>query len=230
VIAGVVAAILVAVAAVFGVGVSSANPKLADVGAWRWTKARGKIVHVNGLSGEVDGYLNKKSATQLHVLQDGSNVLLIDDGSGYVSRIEPSRLSVAHTRDFGTAGLQLVVSGAAGYAVDPAGKVQQIDPTADVDLAYPKQQYQNAATSGTGSSRQRATATSTTRWWPHQTGAASRRLRSTNAPTEIGDLSCTTSRRSNRSSLRHSSPSASRCWPRTSSASSAASTKPSSWP
>ena len=128
VIAGVVAAILVAVAAVFGVGVSSANPKLADVGAWLWTQARGKIVHVNGLSGEVDGYLNKKSATRLRVVQDGSNVLLVDDGSGYVSRIEPSQLSVAQTRDFGTAGLQLVVSGAAGYAVDPAGKVQQIDP------------------------------------------------------------------------------------------------------
>ncbi|MEV6153748.1 hypothetical protein AB0L53_25725 [Nonomuraea sp. NPDC052129] len=128
VIAGAVAVILVALAAVFGVGVSSATPKLADVGAWLWTQARGKIVHVNGLSGEVDGYLDKKSAKRLRVVQDGSNVLLVDDGSGYVSRIEPGQLSVAQTRNFGTAGLQIVVSGAAGYAVDPEGKVQQIDP------------------------------------------------------------------------------------------------------
>jgi hypothetical protein len=128
VIAGLATAVLIAGAAVFGVGVSSANPKLADVGAWLWTEARGKIVHVNGLSGEVDGYLNDKSARQLRVVQDGTNVLLVDDGTGNVSRIEPSQLSVSQTHDFGAAGLQLVVSGTAGYAVDPTGKVQQVDP------------------------------------------------------------------------------------------------------
>lgn len=128
-IAGAVAVVLVAVAAWFGVGVSSANPKLADVGAWLWTKARGKIVHVNGLSGEVDGYLNDKAGRQLRVVQDGGDVLLVDDRTGNVSRVEPSQLSVAQTRDFGAAGLQLAMSGATGYAVDPAaGKIQQIDP------------------------------------------------------------------------------------------------------
>nr|WP_146178009.1 hypothetical protein [Nonomuraea fuscirosea] len=128
-IAAAVAAILVAVAAWLGVGVSSANPKLADVGAWLWTKARGKIVHVNGLSGEVDGYLNDKAGRQLRVVQDGGDVLLVDDTTGYVSRVEPSQLSVAETRDFGAAGLQLAVSGGTGYAVDPAsGKIQQINP------------------------------------------------------------------------------------------------------
>ncbi|MEV4089889.1 hypothetical protein AB0J43_57445, partial [Nonomuraea fuscirosea] len=128
-IAAAVAAILVAVAAWLGVGVSSANPKLADVGAWLWTKARGKIVHVNGLSGEVDGYLNDKAGRQLRVVQDGGDVLLVDDTTGYVSRVEPSQLSVAETRDFGAAGLQLAVSGGTAYAVDPAsGKIQQINP------------------------------------------------------------------------------------------------------
>ncbi|MFI6595571.1 fibronectin type III domain-containing protein [Nonomuraea sp. NPDC050536] len=128
VIAGTAAAVLVVAAAVFGVGVSSANPKLADVGAWLWTKVKGKVVHVNGLSGEVDGYLDAKAGKQLRVVQDGSNVLLVDDRTGYVSRIEPSQLNVAQTRDFGAAGLQLVVSGPTAYAVDPAGKVQWIDP------------------------------------------------------------------------------------------------------
>ncbi|KAB8192401.1 hypothetical protein FH608_027515 [Nonomuraea phyllanthi] len=129
VIAGAVATILVAAAAWFGVGVSSASPKLADVGAWLWTTARGKIVHVNGLSGEVDGYLNDKAGRQLRVVQDGGNVLLVDDSTGYVSRVEPSQLTVSQTRDLGAAGLQLAVSGRTAYAVDPAsGKVQQIDP------------------------------------------------------------------------------------------------------
>ncbi|TYB68859.1 hypothetical protein FXF51_10155 [Nonomuraea sp. PA05] len=129
VIAGVAAVILVAAAAWFGVGVSSANPKLADVGAWLWTKARGKIVHVNGLSGEVDGYLDDKAGRQLRVVQDGGNVLLVDDRTGYVSRVEPSQLTVTETRDFGAAGMQLAMAGDTAYAVDPAaGKVQQIDP------------------------------------------------------------------------------------------------------
>ncbi|MGR6916525.1 fibronectin type III domain-containing protein [[Actinomadura] parvosata] len=129
VIAGAAAVVLVAAAAWFGVGVSSANPKLADVGAWLWTKARGKIVHVNGLSGEVDGYLDDKAGRQLRVVQDGGDVLLVDDRTGYVSRVEPSQLSVTGTRDFGAAGTQLAMSGGTAYAVDPAaGKVQQIDP------------------------------------------------------------------------------------------------------
>ncbi|MGN9788913.1 hypothetical protein ACTMTF_46495 [Nonomuraea sp. ZG12] len=127
-IAGVAAVVLVGAAAFFGVGVSSANPKLADVGAWLWTTARGKVVHVNGLSGEVDGYLDDKAGKQLRVVQDGSHVLLVDERTGNVSRIEPSQLTVTQTRDFGAAGVQLVLSGSTGYAVDPAGKVQQIDP------------------------------------------------------------------------------------------------------
>ncbi|MGN9842413.1 fibronectin type III domain-containing protein [Nonomuraea sp. H19] len=129
VIAGAAATILVAAAAWFGVGVSSASPKLADVGAWLWTTAKGRIVHVNGLSGEVDGYLDDKAGRQLRVVQDGGNVLLVDDRTGFVSRVEPSQLTVAQTRDFGAAGLQLAVSGTAGYAVNPAaGTIQQIDP------------------------------------------------------------------------------------------------------
>ncbi|MFI7614663.1 hypothetical protein ACIBP6_25900 [Nonomuraea terrae] len=129
VIAGAAAVVLVAVAVWFGVGVSSANPRLADVGAWLWTSARGKLVHVNGLSGEVDGYLDHKSGAKLRVVQDGGHVLLVDDATGFVSRIEPGQLSVAQTRDFGAAGLQIAMSGAGAYAVDPAaGRVQQIDP------------------------------------------------------------------------------------------------------
>ncbi|MEV0613030.1 fibronectin type III domain-containing protein [Nonomuraea sp. NPDC050404] len=137
-VAGATAVVLVAAAAWLGVGVSSANPKLADVGAWLWTKARGKVVHVNGLSGEVDGYLDDKAGRRLRVVQDGGNVLLVDDRTGYVSRVEPSQLKVAQTRDFGAAGLQLAVSGNIGYAVDPAsGKIQQIDPATLNTLGTP---------------------------------------------------------------------------------------------
>ncbi|MFI7421350.1 fibronectin type III domain-containing protein [Nonomuraea sp. NPDC049684] len=127
--AGGAAVLLVAAAAWFGVGVSSANPELADVGAWLWTKAKGRVVHVNGLSGEVDGYLDDKAGKQLRVVQDGANVLLVDDRTGFVSRVEPSQLTVTQTRDLGAAGTQLAVSGGTAYAVDPAaGRVQRIDP------------------------------------------------------------------------------------------------------
>ncbi|WP_157549023.1 fibronectin type III domain-containing protein [Nonomuraea candida] len=137
-IAGAAAVLLVAAAAWLGVGVSSANPKLADVGAWLWTAARGRIVHVNGLSGEVDGYLDDKAGRRLRVVQDGGNVLLVDDRTGNVSRVEPSRLEVDQTRDFGAAGVQLAVSGNMAYAIDPAaGKIQQIDPATLNTLGNP---------------------------------------------------------------------------------------------
>ncbi|MFD1934180.1 hypothetical protein ACFSKW_22180 [Nonomuraea mangrovi] len=127
-VAGGVVAILAVAAAVFGVGVSSANPKLADVGAWLWSKAKGRVVHVNGLSGEVDGYLDDKPGKSMKVVQDGTNVLLVDSRTGFVGRIEPSQLTVSQTKNFGAAGLQLVVSGSDAYAVDPRGRVQRIDP------------------------------------------------------------------------------------------------------
>ncbi|MBB5131179.1 hypothetical protein HNP84_000885 [Thermocatellispora tengchongensis] len=129
-IATAVVGALVAVAAVFGVGISSANPALADVGAWLWSTGRGSVVHANGLSGEVDGRIDVrgKAGTSLKVVQDGATVLLVDERTGVVSRIEPSRLEVTQTRDFATAGLQFVVSGKVAYAVDPEGTVQRIDP------------------------------------------------------------------------------------------------------
>ncbi|MFC6899910.1 hypothetical protein ACFQGX_32050 [Nonomuraea dietziae] len=153
-VAGGVVAVLAVAAAVFGVGVSSANPKLADVGAWLWTKARGKVVHVNGLSGEVDGYLNDKRGRPMKVVQDGSNVLLVDDSTGFVSRIEPSQLTVSQTRNFGAAGLQLVVSGSTAYAVDPEGSVQRIDPvtlnSVGAPLDLPARSARRASTAAAG--------------------------------------------------------------------------------
>lgn len=130
VIAAAVVGVLGVTAAVVGVGVSSASPKLADVGAWLWSSGRGTVVHANGLSGKVDGRIENvaKPGSHLKIVQDGATVLLVDQVTGVVSRIEPSQLTVVQTRDFQAARLQLVVSGDAAYAVDPEGSVQRIDP------------------------------------------------------------------------------------------------------
>ncbi len=129
-IAAGVVGVLVVAGAIFGVGVSSASPKLADVGAWLWSSSRGTVVHANGLSGQVDGRiaLKGKVGTGLDVVQDGTTVLLVDQASGVISRIDPSELDVVQTRNFQAAGLQLVVSGRSAYAVDPEGSVRRIDP------------------------------------------------------------------------------------------------------
>jgi hypothetical protein len=138
VIATAVVGALVIAAAVFGVGISSANPALADVGAWLWSSSRGAVVHANGLSGEVDGRITATGSKgrQLKVVEDGATVLLVDEQSGVVSRIEPSQLKVTQTRNFETIGLQLVVAGDIAYAIDPEGTVQRIDP-ATLDAVGP---------------------------------------------------------------------------------------------
>ncbi|MCW2876869.1 MAG: hypothetical protein JWQ95_969 [Sphaerisporangium sp.] len=130
VIAAAVVGVLGVTAAVVGVGVSSASPTLADVGAWLWSSGKGTVVHANGLSGKVDGRIENvaKPGSHLKVVQDGATVLLVDQATGVVSRIEPSQLTVVQTRDFQAAHLQLVVAGHAAYAVDPEGSVQRIDP------------------------------------------------------------------------------------------------------
>jgi hypothetical protein len=127
-IAAAVVGSLVVAAVLFGVSASSANPRLADVGAWLWSKTKGTVVHANGLSGDVDGLIDIAASKKLKIVQDGTSVLLVDEATGVVSRVEPSQINVTQTRDFQAAGLQLVVSGNLAYAVDPAGTVQRIDP------------------------------------------------------------------------------------------------------
>ncbi|RCG29414.1 fibronectin type III domain-containing protein [Sphaerisporangium album] len=130
VIAAVVVGALGVTAALVGVGVSSASPRLADIGAWLWSSHTGSVVHANGLSGKVDGRIDKVAGAgrDLDIVQDGTTVLLVDRATGAVSRIEPSRLTIVQTRDFKAARLQVVVAGDAAYAVDPEGTVQRIDP------------------------------------------------------------------------------------------------------
>ncbi|GII62441.1 hypothetical protein Skr01_25260 [Sphaerisporangium krabiense] len=129
-IAAIVVGALGITAAVAGVGVSSAGPRLADVGAWLQSSARGSVVHANGLSGQVDGRIDHvaRPGRDLDVVQHGATVLLVDRAAGTVSRIDPGRLTVARTREFPVARLQIVVAGDAAYAVDPEGTVQRVDP------------------------------------------------------------------------------------------------------
>ncbi|MCG5214185.1 hypothetical protein [Streptosporangium sp. KLBMP 9127] len=82
-IATTVVGVLVVATAAFGVGISSAQPATADVGAWSWSKSRGTVVHATGLSGAVDGRITRTGSKgrQLKVVEDGSTVLLLDEES-----------------------------------------------------------------------------------------------------------------------------------------------------
>ena len=124
------AAVLGIAAVVYGVGMASATYKLADVGAWL-VSSNGPAVHVNGLSGKVDGKtgLPGTNGHKMHVVQDHGTVLIVDETTGVVSRIDPSQLQVAQTRKLGAAGTQVVVGKNSAYTVNPRqGSVQRIDP------------------------------------------------------------------------------------------------------
>ncbi|MFC4006049.1 hypothetical protein ACFOY2_02365 [Nonomuraea purpurea] len=136
IVAAALVAVLVGVALFVGTGVSSARPKLADVGAWLASALNGEVVHANGLSGQVDGRVDLASAKQgakqgeaLKVVQDGDNVLVVDESTGKVSRIDPTQLEVAQTGTLGAGGTQIVMGAGKAYGIDPrAGTVQQLDP------------------------------------------------------------------------------------------------------
>ncbi|MEO3868610.1 fibronectin type III domain-containing protein [Nonomuraea sp. B12E4] len=132
VVAGVLVAVLVGVGLFLGTGVSSARPELSDVGAWLASALNGEVVHANGLSGQVDARVDLAGGKQgqpLKVVQDGNNVLVVDESTGQVSRVDPAQLDVAQTGTIGAGGMQIVMGAGKAYGVDPrTGTVQQLDP------------------------------------------------------------------------------------------------------
>lgn len=125
---GVVGAFIAASIA-YGVGASSELPHLANIGAWLGSPGRGLLVHANGLSGKVDGRIAMTSGGHpLKVVQDGSEVVVVDQVTGRVSRIDPAQLRVAQARGYGP-GIQVVVGSGLAYVIDQArGTVQRMSP------------------------------------------------------------------------------------------------------
>ncbi|MEU5879106.1 fibronectin type III domain-containing protein [Spirillospora sp. NPDC047279] len=124
--------LLVVTAVVYGVGVASAKYKLSDVGAWLGATSKGMLVHVNGPAAKVDGKAQlpaRHRTANIKIIQDGNTVLLVDQTTGVVSRIDPSQLKVTQSQQFGGVRLQVLANAGKAYTVDPVkGVVQEIDP------------------------------------------------------------------------------------------------------
>jgi hypothetical protein len=136
-----VVGVLCAAAVVFGVGMASAKYHLSDVGGWLTSEQRGELVHVNGLSGKVDGKVTLSGATghPMKVVQQGGVVLIVDEVTGVVSRVDPAHLNVVQGVGFrGAAGMQVVSASGQAYALDQQkGSVQRLDPMTLATLGTP---------------------------------------------------------------------------------------------
>ncbi|NUT46606.1 MAG: hypothetical protein HOV94_04685, partial [Saccharothrix sp.] len=122
---------LLATSIVLGTGAAGAKVTLADLGNWLPSSRANTIVHVNGTTGQVDGRVELAGEGQgpIQVGTDGNAVLVLDQGTGTVSRIDPAQLAVPQTRDYGANGMSLAVGGGQAWLVDhPGGTVQPIDP------------------------------------------------------------------------------------------------------
>lgn len=124
-------AVLIAASVVVGLGAADALPKLGNLGAWLPSSGNGSASHVNGPTGRTDGRV-PLPGTQGHPIQvaeDGTSILVVDQTTGVVSRIDPAQLSVPYRYDYGTPGLRLVSGGGSSWLVDEAqGGVRQINP------------------------------------------------------------------------------------------------------
>ncbi|GAB2837038.1 hypothetical protein GCM10027176_46790 [Actinoallomurus bryophytorum] len=127
-----VVGVLCAAAVVFGVGMASAKYHLADVGGWLSSTKKGELVHVNGLSGKVDGKVTLSGSTghPMKVIQQGGVVLIVDEVTGVVSRVDPAHLNVVQGATYrSAAGMQVVSGSGSAYALDQQkGSVQRLDP------------------------------------------------------------------------------------------------------
>jgi hypothetical protein len=136
-----VVGVLCAAAVVFGVGMASAKYHLADVGGWLTSTKKGELVHVNGLSGKVDGKVTLSGATghRMKVVQQGGVVLIVDEVTGVVSRVDPAHLNVVQGATYrGAQGMQVVSAAHTAYALDQMkGSVQRLDPMTLATLGNP---------------------------------------------------------------------------------------------
>lgn len=123
--------VLAIAAAVYGVGVASAQYRLADVGGWLTATSKGLVVHVNGPAAKVDGkagVISQMRGHNIKIVQDGATVLIVDLDTGVVSRLDPSQLDIGQSRSLGR-GIQVLAGAGKAYTVDSVkGVVQQIDP------------------------------------------------------------------------------------------------------
>ena len=137
---------LIAASVVVGIGAAGADADLSNIGAWLPSSVNGGMVHVNGLSGDVDGRVRveRSSESSYQVSEDGETVLVVDQSNGQVSRIDPAQLTVPQTVETGVAGLQLLTGGGKAWLVDAgaapeatSGFVRPIDPVTLNPLGAP---------------------------------------------------------------------------------------------
>lgn len=123
---------LVAASVVVGVGAIGARADVSDVGGWLPSNVKGNVVHVNGLSGQVDGRvaLPRSGDSALEVSNDGNIVLVLDKRTGRVSRVDAGRLTVAQTSDAGAPADDIATGGGRAWRISPGkGAVQAMDPS-----------------------------------------------------------------------------------------------------
>jgi len=122
--------VLIALAALLGAGAGSKVAGLADVGGWLGDSTDGTVVHVNGLTGGVDGWVHLDSSGHpMKISQGPGGPLVVDQTTGEISRIDPAQVTVAQAQNFGQAGLEVFDGGRQTFLVNAAaGDVWLIDP------------------------------------------------------------------------------------------------------
>ena len=122
--------VLIAMAALLGAGAGSKVAGLADVGGWLGDSTDGTVVHVNGLTGGVDGWVHLDSSGHpMKISQGPGGPLVVDQTTGEISRIDPAQVTVAQAQNFGQAGLEVFDGGRQTFLVNAAaGDVWLIDP------------------------------------------------------------------------------------------------------
>lgn len=125
---------------VLGGGAAGARVSISDLGAWLSSSKAHSVVHVNGSTGQVDGRVDIPGDGEglLQVGVDGETVLVLDEQTGVVSRIDTAQLTVPQSRAYASKGMSLEVGAGRAWLVDPAGgTVQPIDPASLAPLSPP---------------------------------------------------------------------------------------------
>jgi hypothetical protein len=115
-------------------GLGAADQAVAsyDAASWVWSKARGEMARINGVTAKVDTRVDVPQARghQMQVSQSDRFVLLRDVNTGLISSMDLTSLQVAATTPTSSGiGVSVALQDDAAFVIDNVrGEVRQLDP------------------------------------------------------------------------------------------------------
>lgn len=128
-------------ATLFGLGAAEHAVASYDAASWLWSRAKGEVARVNGVTGRVDTRLEipRGQGHNMQVSQTDRFLMLRDLNTGQISSLDLATLQITGTRPTTSGlGVSVALHGDAAFVIDAVqGVVTQLDPRSLAPIGEP---------------------------------------------------------------------------------------------